>query len=251
MRSKVSIHSHPLHPILVSLPIGLWVAAFVFELVGRNSPDLWAAAFYCVIGGCVGAALAALPGFVDWLTVVPPNSSARQRGLLHGGLNALNLLLFIYIAYRLGSPDARPDGATLLWMAVGIVVLGIAGWLGGTLVYRNQIGIDHRYANAGTFKSRTLKDWSKPVCHQSELGDGQMLLAIVGHERVAVGRPGRVFRLQRSLYAYGWTALRRRAGRVRRAMPLARLGVRYPHGARGGRAGAGKDRHVHGSGPER
>lgn len=188
MRSKVSIQSHPLHPILVSLPIGLWVAAFVFELVGRNSPDLWAAAFYCVIGGCVGAALAALAGFVDWLTVVPPNSSAKQRGLLHGGLNALNLLLFIYVAYRLASPDARPDGATLLWMTAGIIALGIAGWLGGTLVYRNQIGIDHRYANAGTFKSRMLADWSKPVCHQSELGDGQMLLAIVGRERVAVGR---------------------------------------------------------------
>jgi nitrite reductase/ring-hydroxylating ferredoxin subunit/uncharacterized membrane protein len=188
MRSRVSIQSHPLHPILVSLPIGLWIAALVFEVVGRDSPDLWAAAFYSVIGGCVGAALAAVPGFLDWLTVVPPNSSAKQRGLVHGGLNALNLLLFIYIAYRLGSPDARPDGVTVFLMVAGVIVLGIAGWLGGTLVYRNQIGIDHRYANAGKFKSRILADWSKPVCNQSELGDGQMLLAIVGHERVAVGR---------------------------------------------------------------
>jgi len=141
-----------------------------------------------VIADCVGTALTAVPGFLDWLTVVPPNSSAKQRGLVHGTLNTLNLVLFIYIAYRLGSPDARPDGFTVFLMALGVVVLGTAVWLGGTLVYRNQIGVDHRYANAGKFKSRILPDWSKPVCHQSELGDGQMLLAIVGRERVAVGR---------------------------------------------------------------
>jgi nitrite reductase/ring-hydroxylating ferredoxin subunit/uncharacterized membrane protein len=172
----------------VAFPIGLWVAAFNFELVGRNNPNLWAAGFYCVIGGCVGAVLAALPGALDWATVVPPESSAKRRGLIHGSLNSLNLLLFIYIAYRIGSPDVQPDGTTLFLMGIGIVVLGISGWLGGTLVYRNQIGIDHRYASAGKLKSRSLPDWSRPVCNQSELADGQMILACVGGERVVVGR---------------------------------------------------------------
>jgi nitrite reductase/ring-hydroxylating ferredoxin subunit/uncharacterized membrane protein len=188
MRSKAAIQSHPLHPMLVAFPIGLWVAAFIFELVGRNNPNLWAAGFYCVIGGCVGAVLAALPGALDWLTVVPPESTAKRRGLIHGGLNTLDLLLFIYIAYRLGSPDVQPDGTTLVLMGIGVVVLGISGWLGGTLVYRNQIGIDHRYAGAGKFKSRTLENWSRPVCNQSELADGQMILACVSGERVVVGR---------------------------------------------------------------
>ncbi len=188
MRSKAAIQSHPLHPILIALPIGLWVGAFVFEIIGRDNPGLWAAGFYSVIAGCVGAVLAALPGAIDWLTVVPPQSSAKQRGLLHGGLNTLNLLLFIYIAYRIGSPGNRADGMTLFLMAIGIVVLGIAGWLGGTLVYRNQIAVDHRYANAGKFKSRSLSSWSRPVCNQSELGDGQMLLVTVGDERVVIAR---------------------------------------------------------------
>jgi len=40
MRSRASVQSHPLHPILMSLPIGLWVATLVFEVVDRNSPDL-------------------------------------------------------------------------------------------------------------------------------------------------------------------------------------------------------------------
>jgi len=97
-------------------------------------------------------------------------------------------LLFIYVAYRLGSPSAAPDGLTLLLMGIGVVILAISGWLGGTLVYRNQIGIDRRYASAGVLKTRTIESWSKPVCNQSELGDGQVLLATVGTERVVVGR---------------------------------------------------------------
>lgn len=68
------------------------------------------------------------------------------------------------------------------------MILGFSGWLGGTLVYRNQIGIDRRYASAGKLKTRTIESWRKPVCNQSELGDGQVLLATVGTERVVVGR---------------------------------------------------------------
>ena len=136
----------------------------------------------------MGAVLAAAAGVIDFLYTVPPESSAKNRGLLHGGLNSLVLLLFIYVAYRLGSPSAAPDGATLLLMGIGVVILAISGWLGGTLVYRNQIGIDRRYASAGKLKTRTIESWSKPVCNQSELGDGQVLLATVGTERVVVGR---------------------------------------------------------------
>lgn len=190
MRSRAAIKSHPIHPMLVAFPIALWVMAFIFDLiaVARDNSGLWAAGFYCVIAGCVTAVLAALPGALDWWTVVPPKSSAKSRGLLHGSLNVLALILFIYVAARQGSPAAEPDEITLAVMAVGVIILGISGWLGGTLVYRNQIGVDHRYAGSGTFKMRTLPNWNRPVCHQSELGDGQMLLACIGAERVVVGR---------------------------------------------------------------
>jgi uncharacterized membrane protein/nitrite reductase/ring-hydroxylating ferredoxin subunit len=190
MRSKASIQDHPIHPMLVGFPIALWVAGFVFDLIGTKNSNagLWAAGFYAVIAGCVIAVLAAAAGVIDWLYTVPPESSAKNRGLLHGGLNSLALLLFIYVAYRLGSPSAVPDGATLLLMGIGVVLVAISGWLGGTLVYRNQIGVDRRYASAGKLKTRTIESWSKPVCNQSELGDGQMMLAIVGGERIVVGR---------------------------------------------------------------
>ncbi|HEY2171324.1 MAG TPA: DUF2231 domain-containing protein [Candidatus Angelobacter sp.] len=190
MRSKASVQGHPIHPMLVGFPIALWVAGFVFDLIGARGSNsgLWAAGFYSVIAGCVMAVLAATAGVIDWLYTVPPESSAKNRGLLHGGLNSLALLLFIYVAYRLGSPSAVPDGATLLVMAIGVAIVAIAGWMGGTLVFRNQIGVERRYAGAGKLKTRTIASWSKPVCNQSELGDGQVLLVTVGTERVVVGR---------------------------------------------------------------
>ncbi|HSM87387.1 MAG TPA: DUF2231 domain-containing protein [Candidatus Limnocylindrales bacterium] len=190
MRSRAAISSHPIHPMLVSFPSGLGVMAFIFDVIGISKMDagLWAAGFYCVIAGCVGAAVAAIPGTVDLFTVVPPQSSAKRRGLLHGSLNVIILLLFIYVAARRGSAAVQPDGVTLLVMGIGILLLGTSGWLGGTLVYRNQIGVDRRYAAAGQLKRRTLSGWERPVCNQSELADGQMLLANVGEERVVVGR---------------------------------------------------------------
>ena len=61
MRSTASIKSHPIHPMLVAFPIGLWITGFIFDLIaadGKNS-GLLAAGFYCVIAGCMGAVAAA------------------------------------------------------------------------------------------------------------------------------------------------------------------------------------------------
>lgn len=190
MRSKAQIKSHPIHPMLVAFPVGLWVASLVFDVIAVNTSNnlMWAAGFYCVVGGCVGAVLAAVAGVIDLLSVVPPRSSARKRGYMHGGLNTVALVLFLSVAYRRGGPWEMPD-ATALWLSLlGVVLIGVSGWMGGTLVYRNQIGVDRRYANAGKLKERTLDSWDRPVCNQAELSEGQLMLANIDNERVAVGR---------------------------------------------------------------
>jgi uncharacterized membrane protein/nitrite reductase/ring-hydroxylating ferredoxin subunit len=190
MISKANVRSHPIHPMVVAFPIGLWVTSFIFDLLGAASHEqtYFLASFYMIVAGCVGAVLAAVPGVIDLFGAIPPNSSARSRGYIHGGLNTLALLLFIYTAYRRGGPNSVADGVAIAASAIGVVLIGIAGWLGGTLVYRNQIGVDRRYANAGKFKERSVESFSRPVCNQSELGDGQMMLARIGSERIAVGR---------------------------------------------------------------
>jgi nitrite reductase/ring-hydroxylating ferredoxin subunit/uncharacterized membrane protein len=190
MRSRVHIQGHPVHPMLVAFPIGLWVYSFIFDVLGRISgtSTLWAAGFYCVIAGCVMAALAAVPGVIDLFSIVPPQSTGRQRGYIHGLLNSSALVLFIAIAVYRGSPAVMPNNLSLFLSAIGVLGIAISGWLGGTLVYRNQIGIDHRYAGAGRFKERTIESWQKPAAHSSELADGQMMLIRVAGERVVLAR---------------------------------------------------------------
>ena len=65
--------------------------------------------------------------------------------------------------------------------------------MGGTLAYRNQIGVDHRYANAGKWQEarvgRPKADALEAVAHGLEMN--QMKLVHVGGNRVAVGRTGK------------------------------------------------------------
>ena len=190
MRSRASISSHPLHPMLVAFPIGLLVTSFIFDLIARwqNLPGLASAAWYCIIAGLIGGVLAAIPGVVDLFSIVPWDSSARSRGYKHAIVNGLMLVAFIADAAYRGNPGVMADNTSLILSACGVVLIGISGWLGATLVYRNQIAVDHRYANAGKYKQVTLNDWNQPVCKSSDVEEGQLLLAEIQGARVAVGR---------------------------------------------------------------
>jgi nitrite reductase/ring-hydroxylating ferredoxin subunit/uncharacterized membrane protein len=190
MRARAQIKSHPLHPLLVAFPIGLFITSFVFDLVSRygEHPSLWAAGWYCVAAGLCASVAAAIAGAVDLFSVVPPNSSARNRGYKHAALNLLMVAVFLAVAVHRGGPRLAPDGESLVLSAIGIALLLTAGWLGGTLVYRNQIAVDHRYANAGKFREVELSRWDQPVCKEEELLNGQMMLANITGTRIAVGR---------------------------------------------------------------
>ena len=190
MRSKAHIGSHPIHPMIVAFPVGLWVTSFIFDLIGAGSHEqaYFTASYYMIIAGCIGAACAAIPGVIDLFGVIPANSSGRSRGYIHGTLNTLALADFVYVAVRRGSPAVAADGIAIACSAGGVVLIAISGWLGATLVYRNQIGVDRRFANAGQLRERTVTDFRRPVCNQSELGDGQMMLIRSGNDRIAIAR---------------------------------------------------------------
>ena len=56
MRSRAHLSSHPIHPILVVFPIGLWWTSFVFDVIGttQNLPGLWSAGWYAALAGIFG-----------------------------------------------------------------------------------------------------------------------------------------------------------------------------------------------------
>ncbi len=190
MRARAHIESHPVHPILVAFPLALWIAGFAFNLAGYalGSSALWMAGWYAILAGSIGAVLAAIAGAIDLFTVVPPNSSAKKRGYTHGTLNVLALILYCVSLAAQGAPEAQPTWLSLLLAGIGVVVIAVSGWLGGTLVYRNQIGVDHRYAGAGKWHERRLESWERPACSEHELAYGQMMLIRVGHDRAVVAR---------------------------------------------------------------
>lgn len=190
MRSKAAIGSHPIHPMLVAFPFALFCISLIFDLIGVEAgvPSLAAAGWYCAVAGLCAALMAAVPGLIDLFSVVPPDSSARTRGYKHGGLNLLVVALFIAtVVYRKG-PYGAPDLTSLCLSGAGVLMLMFSGWLGGTLVYRNQIGVDHRYANAGKWQTRELSRWDQPVCKESDLKEGQLILVDVSGTRIALGR---------------------------------------------------------------
>ncbi|HXS57406.1 MAG TPA: DUF2231 domain-containing protein [Hanamia sp.] len=191
MRSKASFKSHPIHPILVSFPIAFLIGTFVADVIGKFSENnsLWQTGFYLEIAGIVTGLLAAIPGFIDYLFTVPPNSSAKKRGLKHALVNVSHLVLF-FIAWLLRGNEKADTTLILIIEAVGVILIFIAGYLGGTLVYRNQIGVDPRYAEAGKWKEEYLDENAGKikVATTNELKLNQMKLLHVGHKRIVLGK---------------------------------------------------------------
>ena len=191
MKSKAHFKGHPLHPILVSFPIAFFIGTLVFDVLGLvyNRNDLHVTAMYLNIAGIGFALLAAVPGIVDYYFIVPPNSSAKKRGAKHGLINITMVIIFAIVLILRQKQD--PSFVIIISLEIaGVILLSIAGWLGGTLVFRNQIGVDIRYAHAGKWKEEYLKNTDSEIIVASidELKVNQMKLVHVVDKRIVVCR---------------------------------------------------------------
>jgi len=136
-------YGHPFHPILVTIPIGCWVASFVFDIVSWFSDDPGAftsGAKLLIAIGLVGAVLAAVFGLLD-LSMIQGGTRARATALLHLTLNLVVVALFLgsLIARFAAGSDVSVMGVVL--SVVGLLVLGVSGWLGGKLAYRYGVRV--------------------------------------------------------------------------------------------------------------
>ena len=193
MRSRASIKSHPLHPLLIPFPIAVLFGAFIFDagslLLDKQS--WWTTGYYLHIAGILSALVAALPGLLDYVATVPPNSSAKTRATRHMAINLSAVALFT-IAFFLRQEVADAAASWVVGLEImGLALLSVGGWLGGTLVYRNQIGVDPRYAAAGKWQEAYLRATpgeAVQVAQENELQVNQMKLLHVNGERIVLGR---------------------------------------------------------------
>ena len=189
MRSAAHIRSHPIHPFLVTFPVAFFTGAAVTDVIAFAGGwhSLHAVAYYMCWAGVAGGVLAAVPGVIDYIKTVPPQSSAARRGAKHAIANTVVLLLFVSVIIL------RKTGFEwyiLIPELVATATMYYSAWMGATLVSRNQIGIDHRYAEAGKWKELRVKDPVFPllVAEKDELVVNQMKLLVLGRRRLVLAR---------------------------------------------------------------
>jgi nitrite reductase/ring-hydroxylating ferredoxin subunit/uncharacterized membrane protein len=193
MRSKASFRGHPIHPALIPFPFAFLYGAFFFDLAGRLTahPSWWTTGGYLGLLGIASALVAAVPGFVDYVKTVPPKSSGKRRATKHMLTNLTAVILFAAAWSFRGDAGALPSTTVLVLEGLGLALLTAGGWMGGVLVNRNQIGVDHRYAEAGKWKEETLHQIAgQPlvVARADELKVNQMKLLHLEGERLVLAR---------------------------------------------------------------
>jgi nitrite reductase/ring-hydroxylating ferredoxin subunit/uncharacterized membrane protein len=128
---------HPLHPVLTDVPLGAWTLATVLDLWGGANRHQDRAADAAIGVGLAGAVGAAVTGMTDWQHTTAED---RRVGLLHGLLNLSATGLYaVSLALRLRG--VRTPGRTI--GGLGFTVALGAAYLGGHLVYRKRIGVNH------------------------------------------------------------------------------------------------------------
>jgi len=141
MSSPASIKNHPVHPMLVAFPIGLWVFALVCDVVRAvGGTAAWqTVATFCVAGGIVGALLAAVPGLVDYFSI--DEAEMKRIANMHLAVNLGAVVIFainLWLRFRLPVESNVPLGLSV----IGVLAIGFSGWLGGEMVYVKGMAVE-------------------------------------------------------------------------------------------------------------
>jgi uncharacterized membrane protein len=149
-------YGHPLHPALVAVPIGAWIASFVFDVASHVVDDprfLAQGARWLVAIGVVGALAAASVGFLD-LFAIPPGTRARRLALVHMSLNlGVTVAYAVDFVLRDAHPTGPVDWAPLVLSALALAALSASGYLGGELAYRYGVRVADETTQAAAYRT--------------------------------------------------------------------------------------------------
>ena len=151
--------SHPVHPLLVAIPIGSWTSAMVFDLVGDK-----VGARRLIGLGLVATFPAIITGLSDWAST---SGGERRVGQVHAAANSVALTA--YAASWVARGRGR-DTAGFVWSLAGATAMTVGGWLGGHLAYALGVGVDT------TAFQHAEQTWSR-IAADSEVRTGQLSYA--------------------------------------------------------------------------
>jgi uncharacterized membrane protein len=140
MRTPANVAKHPIHPMLVPIPIGLWVFSLICDLVfvfGGHGENWAVVAYYTMVGGVIGALVAAVPGFIDMLSLPP---RPKRTALAHMTVNLTVVGLYLWNIW-LRFDEARDMTLPVSLSAIAVALLVVSGWLGGKMVYVHGIAV--------------------------------------------------------------------------------------------------------------
>src|SRR5213595_1976358 len=131
---------HPLHPILVHVPMAMWPGALIFDLLSKwqiGGNAMVRLSFYAIVFGLLASLLAVPTGLVDW-TGIKKEKPAWKIGLYHMSLNLITTLLFalnLALRWQTFREVSKVDRIPLLLSVVGTLILIGSAYLGGRMVY--------------------------------------------------------------------------------------------------------------------
>ncbi|MFB6805173.1 DUF2231 domain-containing protein [Streptomyces sp. NPDC056387] len=121
---------HPVHPVLVQVPIGCWLSASVLDFV----PGAHHATSVLIAVGLAGVAPAAVAGWADWADLPPEQA---RVGLVHAASNVAAVACYTAsLAARLRGRSAKGR----VWALGGMAAVAVSGALGGHVAYRQAVG---------------------------------------------------------------------------------------------------------------
>jgi uncharacterized membrane protein len=141
-RSTARFAGHPIHPMLVPVPIVCFVGTLITDIVYAYTAEMqWAnMSAWLLTVGLIVSIFVVIAGLIDFLS--EPRIRLLRAAWIHGVGNALVLILSIINALvhtRDAYTSVVPTGLTL--SAIVVVLLAITGWNGWEMVYRHRVGI--------------------------------------------------------------------------------------------------------------
>ncbi len=156
-------YGHPFHPILVTVPIGAWVASLVFDVGSRFVADpafLADGSVWLIALGVIGAVAAAMVGTLD-LLAIPTGTRAFRTGMVHMGLNLAVTVAyvgnFLWRRADLNHPGPVAVGPVVL-SVISLLALAAAGYLGGMLAFRYGVRVADEATQAEGFRNQADAD---------------------------------------------------------------------------------------------